>query len=215
MGMSATVFDMVDLIPVKSEPGRRMLVECELTDHTALREYFVGQVELTWCSVASSVIVLNALRGDQSLDQQRFLDLAKTVVEAENVGRCGMTLEQLGHALRLHGAQVDVFHADSYELDHFREVAVANLARPDDFIVVNYLREAIGQQQGGHFSPLAAHHAASDRFLVLDVADYKYEPVWVPAEDLWRAMSTVDGVCGRSRGYLTISLPHCPVSFPR
>jgi hypothetical protein len=213
--MSASLFDIVELIPVKSEPGRRMLVECELADHTALREYFVGQVEITWCSVASSVIVLNALRGDQSLDQQQFLDLAKTVVEAENVGRCGMTLQELGHALRLHGAQVQVIHAESDRLDHFRAVAVANLARPDDFIIVNYLREAIGQQQGGHFSPLAAHHAASDRFLVLDVADYKYEPVWVPAEDLWRAMSTVDGVCGRSRGYLTISLPHCPVSFPR
>jgi hypothetical protein len=192
-----------------------MLLECGLTDHTALREYFVGQVEVTWCSVASSVIVLNALRGDQSLDQQHFLDLAKTVVEAENVGRCGMTLQELGHALRLHGAQVQVIHAESDRLDHFREVAVANLARPDDFIIVNYLRETIGQQTGGHFSPLAAHHAATDRFLVLDVADYKYEPVWVPAEVLWRAMRTVDGVCGRSRGYLTISLPHCPVSFPR
>ncbi len=227
--MSATVFDVVELISVESEIGQHMLSECEFADHTALSQYFVGQVELTWCSVASSVIVLNALRGNQALDQQQFLELARATVQArqqgddrraasrdaKNVDRCGMTLEELGHALRLHGAQVDVYHAGSSNLDDFRELAVANLARADDFILVNYLRDAIGQQHGGHFSPLAAHHAASDRFLILDVANYKYEPIWVRTDDLWRAMTTVDGVCGRTRGYLTIALPHCPVSFPR
>lgn len=237
--MSASDLGVVELISVKSEAGRRMLAECGVTAHAALQEHFVGQVALTWCSAASSVIVLNALRGDQSLDQPRFLDLANAVVQAENVGRCGMTLEELGHALRLHGAQVEVFHAESYELDHFRavaesheldhlravaesyeydhfrDVATRNLARPDDFIVVNYLRDVIGQQRGGHFSPLAAYHAASDRFLILDVAAYKYEPVWVRADDLWRAMAAVDSVSGRSRGFMTIALPHCPVIFPR
>ena len=46
---------------------------------------------------------------------------------------------------------------------------------------MNYLRKAIGQERGGHISPLAAYDAKSDRFLILDVARYKYPPVWVKA----------------------------------
>jgi hypothetical protein len=44
---------------------------------------------------------------------------------------------------------------------------------------VNYQRGALGQKESGHISPLAAYNAASDRFLILDVAAYKYPPVWV------------------------------------
>jgi Phytochelatin synthase len=35
---------------------------------------------------------------------------------------------------------------------------------------------AIGQEQGGHISPLAAYDAETDRFLILDVSRYKYPP---------------------------------------
>jgi hypothetical protein len=35
-------------------------------------------------------------------------------------------------------------------------------------VIVNYLRNAIGQEWGGHISPLAAYDADTDRFLILD-----------------------------------------------
>jgi hypothetical protein len=44
-------------------------------------------------------------------------------------------------------------------------------------VIVNYLRKAIGQEKGGHISPLAAYDAETDRFLILDVSRYKYPPV--------------------------------------
>jgi hypothetical protein len=38
------------------------------------------------------------------------------------------------------------------------------------------LRKAIGQELGGHISPLAAFDAESDRFLILDVAATNIHP---------------------------------------
>lgn len=49
--------------------------------------------------------------------------------------------------------------------------------------------------RGGHFSPLGAYHAPTDSFLIVDVAKYKYPPVWVGADTLFTAMATVDH-CG-------------------
>ena len=60
-------------------------------------------------------------------------------------------------------------------------------------MIVNYLRKALGQQSGGHISPLAAYDVEADRFLILEVARYKYPPVWVKASDLFDAMNTTDG----------------------
>ena len=52
------------------------------------------------------------------------------------------------------------------------------------FVIVNYLRKALGEQTGGHISPLAAYDGKADRFLILDVARYKYPPVWVKTADI-------------------------------
>jgi len=38
------------------------------------------------------------------------------------------------------------------------------LSQPGHFLEVNFLRTAIGEEKLGHFSPLAAYDAASDRF---------------------------------------------------
>ncbi|MDJ1182141.1 phytochelatin synthase family protein [Roseofilum sp. BLCC_M143] len=71
--------------------------------------------------------------------------------------------------------------------------------------MVNYLRKSIDQERGGHISPVAAYHEESDRFLILDVARYKYPPVWVTAEDLWNSTRTVDSVSGKTRGLVLVS----------
>ena len=91
-------------------------------------------------------------------------------------------------------------------LDEFRASARDYLATRDHFVLVNYLRKAIGQETGGHISPLAAYDAKSDRFLILDVARYKYPPVWVKASDLFDAMNTTDASNeNRTRGYVLIT----------
>src|SRR5512145_1903518 len=103
-----------------------------------------------------------------------------------------MTLDQLGALLAAHPLEVEVHHAADADLAAFRAAARDHLARKGHFVIVNYLRKAIGQQQDGHISPLAAYDAESDRLLILDVSRYKYPPVWVAASDLFKAMDTVD-----------------------
>ncbi|MBD1846594.1 glutathione gamma-glutamylcysteinyltransferase, partial [Cyanobacteria bacterium FACHB-63] len=50
----------------------------------------------------------------------------------------------------------------------------ANLRNANDYFTVNYDRATLGQEDGGHISPIAAHHESSDRVLIADVSSYKY-----------------------------------------
>ena len=72
-----------------------------------------------------------------------------------------------------------------------REIA-ANLATGDDFVLVNYARRALGQQGGGHISPLGAYDERSDSFLIMDVNPNRAPWVWVRSDDLIAAMRTFD-----------------------
>ena len=129
------------------------------------------------------------------------------MLSAQVVLRQGMTLQQLGELLASHGAEVDVIPASTTTLAEFRRLARENLAQPDNYVLINYLRKEMGQKIGGHISPLAAYHEGSDQFLILDVARYKYPPVWVKAEDLWRSLNTIDSVSGQSRGFVLVGKP--------
>jgi protoporphyrinogen oxidase len=74
------------------------------------------------------------------------------------------------------------------------------------FVIVNFLRRALGEEIGGHISPLGAYDEKSDRFLILDVARYKYPPVWVKTADLFDAMNTPDSDNdNKTRGYVLVS----------
>ena len=116
----------------------------------------------------------------------------------------GMTLHELGELLRRHDAEAEIAYAGDTTLDAFRIRASENLSRAGDYVLVNYQRASLGQREGGHISPLAAYSAATDRFLILDVAAYRYPPIWVPAVDLWNAMNTLDRTSGRTRGFVVI-----------
>ena len=63
-----------------------------------------------------------------------------------------------------------------------------------------------GYITGDRGSPLGAYDADSDRFLVLDVASYKWPAVWVEATTLFTAMDTVDPDGGATRGFVVIGL---------
>jgi hypothetical protein len=61
-------------------------------------------------------------------------------------------------------------HADAISLDGFREIVRDNLQEPDNFVLVNYQREVLGQRRVGHISPIAAYDEESDLVLILDAA---------------------------------------------
>jgi hypothetical protein len=102
------------------------------------------------------------------------------------------------HALRTRLVIVD----DKKPEQAIRADLVANLERRGDYVVVNYRREAVGQQGGGHISPLAAYDPESDSFLVMDVNPASAGWVWMPTATLVKGMRTFDTV--ENRGYIHV-----------
>ena len=116
----------------------------------------------------------------------------------------GLQLRQLARVLRSHGVEVLTRVVDeSTDVAAVRRELAANLATGDDFVLVNYARRSLGQQGGGHISPLGAYDERSDSFLIMDVNPNRAPWVWVRADDLIAAMRTFDTV--ENRGYLLVS----------
>jgi hypothetical protein len=206
------------LIPFSSSDGEQLLIESQAKqDYFLLSNQFVTQINQAYCGVASSVMVLNALglpapesaqyKPFRVFTQDNFFDReeSKKVISPELVSRRGMTLAQLGGLLTSHGAKATVYYGSDVDLARFRSLLVQNLAKRDNFAIVNYLRKTIGQERGGHISPIAAYNQRTDRFLILDVSRYKYPPVWVKAVDLWQAIKTVDTDSGKTRGFVLVT----------
>lgn len=194
------------LIAADSAAGHKLFVDSRYTaDYDDLHRNFVSQASMAFCGVASSVTVLNALQMSPPVSQQTFFDAAASKVRGELAVRFGgMTLEQLRDLLRAHGVAATASFASDTTLEKFRELAKENLKTRGDYILINYQRGKLGQRESGHISPLAAYDETSDRFLILDVAAFKYPPVWVPAATLWEAMQAVDSTSGRSRGFVVV-----------
>jgi Phytochelatin synthase len=218
-GLSAQTLPLPDnLTDLSSEQGEKYFFESGgLQSYFAVADNFVTQKTQAYCGVASIVMVLNALHTPapttpeyqpyHTFTQDNLLDEhTDTILARGGLARQGMTLDQLGALLGLHPAAIEVHHAEDGGLEAFRSSARDYLAAKDHFVIVNYLRKSIGQERGGHISPLAAYDAKSDRFLILDVARYKYPPVWVTASDLFAAMNTTDASNNnKTRGYVLVT----------
>lgn len=181
-----------------------------------LATYFETQRNEAYCSVASSVMALNALgvpRPATSLypdfpfftQQDFFAGVDKRTADPELVAHEGMTLDQLGAVLAQHAVRVEKVPADTLDATKLRELLKQHLREANRFVLFNFNRRFIGESGSGHWSPLAAYHAPSDSVLLMDVARYKYPPVWVPVADLLRAAQDHDSVSGKARGLLVIS----------
>jgi len=205
------------LIPFTANQGETLLLGSQAKeDYFLLSNQFVTQINQAYCGVASSVMVLNALgltapespqyKPFKIFTQENFFDRAETkqVVSPEIVSRRGMTLAQLGGLLTSHGAKIKVYYGADVDLNQFRSVLVQNLSMRENFTIINYLRKSIGQERGGHISPIAAYNQKTDRFLILDVARYKYPPVWVKAVDLWQSIRSIDSDSGKTRGFVLV-----------
>ncbi len=205
-------------IPLPEPAGQTLLMEATARrDHGPLAQWFETQANLAFCGVASAVMALNSLAipapAAPGYGPYRFWTQSTVFsipgsggfVRQEEVVREGMTLAQLqGWLAQRPDLVVERFNGDQLSLLQWRALLQRSLNDPEDRLLVNYQRSALGQPGGGHISPLAAYHAASDRVLILDVARYRYPAVWVRAEDLWQAMRIVDSSSGRSRGLVLI-----------
>ena len=126
------------------------------------------------------------------------------VIDGKTQRDFGYQLRQFDQLLRANGlATRAVVVDDNKPATEIRAELVAGLMRPDDYVVVNYRREAVGQKGGGHISPLGAYDAASDSFLVLDVNPAAASWVWMPTATLVKGMRTFDTV--ENRGYVIVA----------
>ena len=205
------------LIGLDSEEGETLLFEAEArAAYLPLSLQFVTQQNQAFCGVASTVMVLNALKVPApvteawkpfaAFDQDNiFNDATEAVVPRAVIEKMGMTLTQLGGLPGAFGLKAEIHHASGSTVKDFRKLASEALDSGDHYVLVNYLRMAIGQERFGHISPLGAYDADSDRFLILDVSRYKYPPVWVETSALFAAMNTIDkDNAGKSRGFVII-----------
>ncbi|MEP4149494.1 MAG: phytochelatin synthase family protein [Halioglobus sp.] len=203
-------------IYLTSDEGRRLINESRhKADYWQLSSSLVTQRTQTLCSIASSVTVLNALgfkRPEEPeyypynyFNQSNFFNVpVSEVVSLTSVSEEGMTLENLTDVMRALGVLALSVHAGDSTLEEFRGALEADLTTGHSAIIINYDRTNVGQKGGGHFSPVAAYHAPSDRVLILDVARYKYAPSWISLEILFKSMSTIDSRSRKSRGWIQI-----------
>lgn len=206
------------LVGAASDQGEALLIGAEAREaYFPLADHFVTQQNQAFCGVASMTMVLNAsglpapvvpeYDPYKTFTQDNVLNAqTEAVLPVSTIKKMGITLDQLGGMLATYPLDVSVRHASDTTVDIFRKEASEALKSPGHFVVINYLRKAIGQEKGGHISPLAAYDADDDRFLILDVARYKYPPVWVKTADLFGAMNTTDSDNeNRTRGYVLIA----------
>ena len=206
------------LIDLRSPQGEAFLLEAHaLEAYFPISVAFETQKTQAYCGVASMVMALNALHAPAPstpeyqpytvFTQDNLLDeKTDAILPRDVLAHHGMTLDQLGQILKLHPVAVDVHHAAAGGVDEFRKLASDYLASRNHIVIVNYLRKSLGEERGGHISPLGAYDEKADRFLILDVARYKYPPVWVKTTDLFDAMNTTDpDNDNKTRGYVLIS----------
>ena len=207
-----------NLISSMSPEGEALLIDADAREaYFTLASNYLTQKTQSFCGVASMVMVFNAMQLPapevpeyapyRTFTQDNiFNDQTEAILPQATILKQGITLDQIGQLLAVQPVDVTVRHASDASLDTFRSEVSSYLAQPGHFVLANYFRNALGQQKGGHFSPLAAYDKESDRFLILDVARYKYPPVWVKADELFAAMNTKDSDNNdKSRGYVLIT----------
>jgi hypothetical protein len=124
-------------------------------------------------------------------------------VNGKQINDFGYQARQLDEMLRANGLATRLTIVDEAKPEQdIRSELVENLKRRGDYAIVAYLRKAVGQEGGGHISPLGAYDAPSDSFLVLDVNPASAGWVWMPTATLVKGMRTFDTI--ENRGYVLI-----------
>ena len=118
----------------------------------------------------------------------------------------GLTLEELGDLAKSIGLSHTIHYSTDIDLKQFREILKDNLLSPENYLLLNYQRKDVNQVGMGHISPVSAYYEKKDMVLVMDVASYKYPPVWIPIDTLFKATLDIDNSSGKSRGLIEINL---------
>ena len=211
------------LVSLESEEGENRLISSLSSGYGEqfLKEvrYFVHQDNLSYCGVATATIILNTLLIEAPKDKNfknykiftqenmlKKIPLNLKEVQPSYIFAHGLTLYQEKKLLELFGnVKIDTYFSNKLSEVETRKIIVSALKTNKLLVVANVLRSALGEAGGGHFSPVVAYDPKTDSVLFLDVASYKYPPVWVTFSDLYRAMHTQDHDTMSDRGFLIVS----------
>ncbi|MDO9708401.1 phytochelatin synthase family protein [Paracraurococcus lichenis] len=208
-----------ETLALDTEAGSERLLQAGVGPQGfGLMAHLETEMYLTFCGPAALATALNSL-GIRDPSPPEFYPYHRVtqasvftpknlaVKSLAQVQGAGMTLEQLLDFAHNLGAEAKALHGDVLTEADLRGLLQRAQADSRQRVIANYSRRAIGQEGEGHFSPIGAFDAASDSVLILDVARYKYPPVWVPVPELLQAMQTVDTDAGKARGLLLLTVP--------
>lgn len=216
---SAYAEALPDVVYWDSPAGKQLRAHMSSdADYWELSPNFAEQITQSYCSVASAITVLNSLPIQKPVDPRYapyayftqsnyFSPRVSKVISARTVLAMGMTREEMSKTLNANGVLAHSIPGDTLSDDSLRALLQKALGDDGQFVLANYLRATFNQVGGGHWSALAAYDAASDHVLILDVAKYKYPPVWVSVHSLRDAIATLDSASGKSRGLVLVSAP--------
>ena len=191
------------------------------SDYFLLNEGLDAQINQAYCAVATSMALLNSMRGIIDLPQDPIYDPYPYATQSNAFNDCtdahviqhndtfrgilsspfGLNLDSAKGLLKCHldpsTWSVEAHHVDptTDSISSVADTMLQALRNPKARLMINYHRAAVGQIGGGHFSPVGAYSPTLGAFLVMDVAKYKYPPVWIPTELLYHSLATVDN-CG-------------------
>jgi hypothetical protein len=219
LGCLASNAIAADLIYLNSTTGTKMLLQSEFNKQFfSVMPYVTTEEIETFCGPASIASVLNSLPTKNRpvvprfspypyfTEDSLFNEATDKIISKEKVATGGMTLEQLKQFLEVWSANPTIYYGTTISLPQFRNLITSSLSNPSQRIIVNFDRQALGQIGYGHFSPIGAYDSKSDSVLILDVAKYKYPPVWVKTRDLLIAIQGTDSTSGKSRGFVRITV---------
>ncbi|MGB0661435.1 MAG: phytochelatin synthase family protein [Mangrovicoccus sp.] len=206
-----------DLTYLTSEAGEDRLIGATLNrDYFSLATYLEFEQVVTFCGPATVSAVANALDVPRPSPDRLypwklftqdllFTDANQKLKPYAMVEHEGLTLAELDTFIENLGMSAEHHFADETSVDELREAIKTTLAKRDARFIANYSRKALPQEGDGHISPVGAYDEASDTVLILDVAKYKYPPVWITVQKLHDAMMLPDSSSKRSRGFVEVS----------
>jgi len=201
---------------LNSTKGFEMLLQAT-TNKTAYMfnsQHLTTQANTTFCSIATAATILNALSFEVPIEaadasyapyaywtQRSYLSMPCVNSQCGG-GPHGCTLAQAASSIScVKGLSTFLVYGNETNLAGFREGVKNALGTPGVQVAVNFLRSAVGQAGGGHFSVLGAFEPIADMMLIMDVARYKYPPTWVHTKDLFASVSSFDKSANNYRGF--------------
>lgn len=191
-------------VPLNTSAGFSMLVNSLHRSYRQVSIHFTTQQTQALCGIASLTAVFNAFlpapvdpiyQPYAYWTQNSLMNLSCTAHDPS----FGSTLGQLSDITKCF-TSVETVSGPDVTRDIFDKLNDTSTTH----IIANFDRQGLDEEGSGHFSPIAAYNKHNDTLLVLDVARYKYPPLWVSFDDLKSAMTGLDPASGQPRGLLIL-----------